>query len=206
MTAKTDYALSYIRFFLGNVMKCESVDELRECRIGITPDCVLYHSYRLQHINPDLYTRRAYIGEMSMRKRIRQLELKCEELQNERIPLQEAEVKIRRLLDMEMLSQPTDDYIQWIKEAGQIEEKEERKKHLQEQMQKLREESVSVLEMQKSDLLNRIEEKKASVDQVKREIWKNEKEMEGFQRAIIEQEEALALKSKEVHEQAEGWF
>ena len=206
VTAKTDYALSYIRFFLGNVMKCESVDELRECRIGITPDCVLYHSYRLQHINPDLYTRRAYIGEMSMRKRIRQLELKCEELQNERIPLQEAEVKIRRLLDMEMLSQPTDDYIQWIKEAGQIEEKEERKKHLQEQMQKLREESVSVLEMQKSDLLNRIEEKKASVDQVKREIWKNEKEMEGFQRATIEQEEALALKSKEVHEQAGDGF
>ena len=29
VTAKTDYAAAYIRFFLGNVMKCESVEELR---------------------------------------------------------------------------------------------------------------------------------------------------------------------------------
>lgn len=198
VTAKTDYAAAYIRFFLGNVMKCESVEELRECRIGITPDCVLYHSYRLQHINPDLYTRRAYIGETSMRKRIRQLELKCEDLQNERLPLQETEMKIRRFLELEMLPQPTDDYMQWIKDADQIAEKEKRKKHLQEQMEQLREESVSVLEAQKNDLMNRMEEKKASVDLVKREIWKNEKEMDGFQRAIVDQEEALALKSKEV--------
>lgn len=196
VTAKTDYAAAYIRFFLGNVMKCESVEELRECRIGITPDCVLYHSYRLQHINPDLYTRRAYIGETSMRKRIRQLELKCEELQNERLPLQEAEVKIRRLL--ELLPQPTDDYMQWIKDTEMISDKEKRKKHLQEQMEQLREESVAVLDAQKNELMERMEEKKASVDLVKREIWKNEKDIDGYQRAIIDQEEALAVKTKEV--------
>ena len=198
VTAKTDYAAAYIRFFLGNVMKCESVEELRECRIGITPDCVLYHSYRLQHINPDLYTRRAYIGETSMRKRIRQLELKCEELQNERLPLQEAEVKIRRLLELEMLPQPTDDYMQWIKDADMISDKEKRKKHLQERREQLREESVAVLEVQKNELMERMEEKKASVDLVKREIWKNEKDIDGYQRAIIDQEEALAVKTKEV--------
>ena len=179
-------------------MKCESVEELRKCRIGITPDCVLYHSYRLQHINPDLYTRRAYIGETSMRKRIRQLELKCEELQNERLPLQEAEVKIRRLLELEMLPQPTDDYMQWIKDADMISDKEKRKKHLQEQMEQLREESVAVLDAQKNELMERMEEKKASVDLVKREIWKNEKDIDGYQRAIIDQEEALAVKTKEV--------
>ena len=65
VTAKTDYAAAYIRFFLGNVMKCESVEELRMFRIGITPDCVLYHSYRLQHINPDypVYKARIYRGD-----------------------------------------------------------------------------------------------------------------------------------------------
>ena len=59
--AKEKYVQSYINFFLGNVMKCENIEELRECRIGVTPDCMLYHSYRLQHINPENYTRRAYI-------------------------------------------------------------------------------------------------------------------------------------------------
>ena len=67
IVAKEPYVRAYIDFFLGNVMKCESIEELREHRIGITPDCVLYHSYRLQHINPENYTRRAYIGETSMR-------------------------------------------------------------------------------------------------------------------------------------------
>ena len=133
-----------------------------------------------------------------MRKRIRQLELKCEELQNERLPLQEAEVKIHRLLELEMLSQPTDDYMQWIKDADMIADKEKRKKHLQEQMEQLREESVAVLEAQKNELMERMEEKKASVDLVKREIWKNEKDIDGYQRAIIDQEEALAVKTKEV--------
>lgn len=87
--AKESYVQAYIRFVLGNVKKCESIEELRECKIGITSDCVLYKGFRMQHINPDNYTRRAYIGETSMRKRILQLERKQGELQNERLPLQE---------------------------------------------------------------------------------------------------------------------
>lgn len=78
--AKEAYVQEYINFFLGNVKKCESLDELRECRIGVTPDCMLYQSYKLQHMNPENYTRRAYIGETSMRQRIRKLEEKCEKL------------------------------------------------------------------------------------------------------------------------------
>ena len=61
--AKEAYVQEYINFFLGNVKKCESLDELRECRIGVTPDCMLYQSYKLQHMNPENYTRRAYIGD-----------------------------------------------------------------------------------------------------------------------------------------------
>ena len=78
--AKEAYVQEYINFFLGNVKKCESLDELRECRIGVTPDCMLYQSYKLQHMNPENYTRRAYIGETSMRQRIRKLEEKMREV------------------------------------------------------------------------------------------------------------------------------
>ena len=41
--AKEKYVQSYINFFLGNVMKCENIEELRECRIGVTPDLSLIH-------------------------------------------------------------------------------------------------------------------------------------------------------------------
>ena len=75
---------AYIDSVLGNVMKCEDTEDLRRHKIGITADCMLYKGFRFQHINPDNYTRRAYIGERSMRQRVRQLEMRCQELQEKR--------------------------------------------------------------------------------------------------------------------------
>ena len=194
---------AYIRFVLGNVKKCESIEELRDCKIGITSDCVLYKGFRMQHINPDNYTRRAYIGETSMRKRILQLERKQGELQNERLPLQEMLEEIKRILEFEMLLQPTADYMQWQNEAGQISEKEKRKAHVIEQMKKLREESVDMLEKQKLDIVRRQEEKKESIDSVKKAIWQNEQDIEKFNNMIIttetewlEREKMLAEENK----------
>ena len=43
------FVTSYIRFLLGNVIKCRNIDELRPQSIGVTPDCMLYHGYRLTH-------------------------------------------------------------------------------------------------------------------------------------------------------------
>lgn len=183
--AKESYVQAYIRFVLGNVKKCESIEELRDCKIGITSDCVLYKGFRMQHINPDNYTRRAYIGETSMRKRILQLERKQGELQNERLPLQEMLEEIKRILEFEMLLQPTADYMQWQNEAGQISEKVKRKAHVIEQMKKLREESVDMLEKQKLDIVRRQEEKKESIDSVKKAIWQNEQDIEKFNNMII---------------------
>ena len=114
---------SYINFFLGNVMKCENIEELRECRIGVTPDCMLYHSYRLQHINPENYTRRAYIGEISLCQRIRQLQKHCDELQEKRLPLAALVEEAKKLLELEAMPLPTEDYISQILDAKAIKEK-----------------------------------------------------------------------------------
>lgn len=194
VTAKEPYVKAYIRFFLGNVKKCETIEELRECRVGITPDCMLYHSFRLQHINPDNYTRSAYIGERSMRARIRRLESHCQKLQEERLPLQEMLEEIRRVMELEMLSLPESDYLGWQKDAAQIPNKERRKRQLTEQMQKLKAESVQVLEEQKDELDRRIEEKKEALDEVKKEIWKNQNAIEGFQTDALRLEEELLQK------------
>ena len=67
--AGTDYAQAYTDFLLGRVIKCRDIDELRQQTVGITPGCMLYKSYKLQHINPENYTERASIGENSLRKR-----------------------------------------------------------------------------------------------------------------------------------------
>ena len=95
MKAGTDFAQVYTDFLLGRVIKCRDIDELRQQTVGITPGCMLYKSYKLQHINPENYTERASIGENSLRKRRKRLEEKLEKLEKQRVPLEERQEEIR---------------------------------------------------------------------------------------------------------------
>ena len=201
--AKEAYVKEYIRFFLGNVIKCETIDELRDCRIGITPDCVLYQSYKLQHINPENYTRRAYIGEISLRKRIKQLELHCEELQNHRLPLQEQVEEIRGLLSLERLSLSTEDYMGWIEEAAAVPAKEGRKEELLEQMRVLREETVEKIEKE----MRLVEERQASVEaaltNLVKAVGRQEDQQKKLKDDILMFEKMLSEKQVEIVEEKE---
>lgn len=189
--AKEAYVQEYINFFLGNVKKCESLDELRECRIGVTPDCMLYQSYKLQHMNPENYTRRAYIGETSMRQRIRKLEEKCEKLNGERMPVQELLEEIRQAMQMEMLKQPAEDYLGWLADSKAIISKEKKKAQLLEQMQKLKDESVAAWESKKKEVQAAQDAKKESVSKVQEAIWENKKEIERLNAEVLESEEQM---------------
>lgn len=189
--AKEAYVQEYINFFLGNVKKCESLDELRECRIGVTPDCMLYQSYKLQHMNPENYTRRAYIGETSMRQRICKLEEKCEKLNEERMPVQELLEEIRQAMQMEMLKQPAEDYLGWLADSKAIISKEEKKTQLLEQMQKLKDESVAAWEGKKKEVQAAQDAKKESVSKVQEAIWENKKEIERLNAEVLESEEQM---------------
>lgn len=189
--AKEAYVQEYVNFFLGNVKKCESLDELRECRIGVTPDCMLYQSYKLQHMNPENYTRRAYIGETSMRQRIRKLEEKCEKLNSERMPVQELLEEIRQAMQMEMLKQPAEDYLGWLADSKAIISKEKKKAQLLEQMQKLKDESVAAWEGKKKEVQAAQDAKKESVSKVQEAIWENKKEIERLNAEVLESEEQM---------------
>lgn len=171
---KEEYVRAYIDFMLGKVMKCESMEELRKCKIGITPECMLYHSFSLRHINPENYTRKAYIGETSMRKRIRQLDEKCQTLQKERKPIQEEIEQLKNLLKLESLQQPVSDYMDCLSDLKGLPEKEKKKTQLLEKMKKIQEESLSLLEEQKKDLIQQKESVKMKMDHVTKNIWSNQ--------------------------------
>ena len=196
--AKEAYVQEYINFFLGNVKKCESLDELRECKIGVTPDCMLYQSYKLQYMNPENYTRRAYIGETSMRQRIRKLEEKCEKLNDERMPVQELLEEIRQAMQMEMLKQPEEDYLGWLVDSKAIISKEKKKAQLLEQMQKLKDESVAAWEDKKKEVQAAQDAKKESVSKVQEAIWENKKEIERLNTEVLESEEQIKDVKKKV--------
>lgn len=196
--AKEAYVQDYIDFFLGNVEKCDSVEQLRDCKIGVTPDCVLYHSFRLQHMNPDQYTRRAYIGETSMRQRVRQLEERCEKLVEERMPLQELLEEIKKTLQLEMLSQPAEEYLTLQADAEKITEREKRKSQLIKQMQQMKEASVDAWEQEKEDIRKKQDAKKAQITEVQEAIWKQTQEMQQLQEERLHAEEALLVQKQKM--------
>ncbi len=203
--ARETYVQAYIDFFLGNVMKCETVDELRESRIGITPDCVLYHSYRLQHIQPENYTRCAYIGEVSMRQRIRRLEEQCQRLMEERLPLKERLEEIRKAMELEVLSQPLEDYLGWLLDIREIPEKMSRKNQITEKLKKLKSESLDGLERKKQELQERQDEKKSQVVKLQETIWNYQKEIEKLQEEVLQAETGIMEQRRKLEGETERY-
>ncbi len=53
--AQNNLAKTYIDYLLGRVVKCETIEELRNNKIAITSDCMLYQGFVLRKINPKFY-------------------------------------------------------------------------------------------------------------------------------------------------------
>ena len=111
-------------FLLGNVIKCASVDELRQCKIGVTADCLLYQSYQLRRLNPDNYKKHVYIGEKSKKQRQKELAASLEKLEQDRAEYKERETEARNILAQEFLNDTVEEYQNLILDLSEKKEKE----------------------------------------------------------------------------------
>ena len=151
VTVRESYLRPYMDLLLGRVIKCDTIDELRECRIGITSGCMLYHTFRLQHINPDNYTKFAYIGKDSVRRRIRLLEQELAALDEKKKPLEETVREAHRILALPWLSAEPPEYMDWLKDINSYKAKEREKKKLIQKLELLKEQNVDQLERDRQD-------------------------------------------------------
>ncbi|BBF43928.1 chromosome segregation protein SMC-like [Lachnospiraceae bacterium KM106-2] len=75
VTSENKNAVIYANYILGNVIRCDHVEELNQHRIAITDEVMLYKGYVVRSINPNRYST-PYIGQESFKL---QLRIKCEE-------------------------------------------------------------------------------------------------------------------------------
>lgn len=101
-----------------------------------------------------------------------------------------------KLLQYEHLSQPAEDYIQWMKDIDEIAAREKRKNQIIEEMKKLQKESVSVWEEKKGELLKRQDEVKDSLQKIQQNIWKIQSDAERLQKSFIDLNFELNEKEK----------
>ena len=176
--AYSDYVQAYIHFLLGKVIKCENIDELRREKIGITSDCLLYHSYRLQYINPEYYTKRAYIGAASMKKRIGQIEKEIKEIQENKLPYIQIKKDCDRVLALEYLSLSEEEYSNWKLDMERCVEKERDKKQLEKKLAELDSGQVSQWTREREELKEEIDASSKLKDNVSQTIWRLQVEIE----------------------------
>ena len=172
---RESYLAPYMKFLLGKVVKCSFVDALTSCKIGITPECLLYHSFRLQYINPEHYTRMAYIGKDSLRKRIRLVQEELLAADREKQPLEAVLKDCARIQGLETLKNPAEEYLQWQADMGVWKKKESEKTALTRRLDELLAQNVKQLEEEREAFLDLCEGKKKERDHLRELILGRQK-------------------------------
>lgn len=160
---KEAYVKSYIAFLLGNVIKCDSIDEMREHAIGVTDDCMLYQGYKLQHMNPNNYTKFSYIGAESLKRRMSMLKKQRDELEKKRLPLEEELQKLDKLLGMEALERETEHYNGWLMDIERIPKQQKEKVRLEHRIMELQQKDVAKLKLQKEEAEEKLQRKEKDI-------------------------------------------
>lgn len=194
VTASRSYIKAYINFQLGRVVKCETVEELRRCKIGVTPDCVLYHSYRIQHMNPASYTRMAYIGKSSVKRRMKLLREQLEEIGRKIGPQEEIVKQSTAILALESLSSPAEVYLGWLEDMAALKGKLREKAALEKKIEELKSRNVDQWEQERKAIIAVCDGKKEERKAVERTLWEMENRTQQNKAGVLDgQEQVMKL-------------
>jgi len=90
------YAKSYAIYLLNKVIRCEDVHNLKEYKVAITPDCMLYQNYAVRKIDEKVYNT-PYIGANAYKI---QLDIKNNELIELNDNLKEGNSKLKVYMEL----------------------------------------------------------------------------------------------------------
>lgn len=147
------------------------MQQLRRCKIGITADCLLYQNFQLRRLNPDNYTRRAFIGEKSMRRRQKELQARLEELNKSLEEYSAAAVQAKRLLNYEYLQDPVESYVELFQDIEEKKKKEAQLKKLEKRMEELSAGSVELLRKRLQEIAEKEKILEGHIDSLKIQIF-----------------------------------
>ena len=168
---------AYVDFLMGRVIKCGTVDELREQQVGIMKSCELYSGFRFQHIDPKHYTRFAYIGEMSRRQRVRLLEEQIENLEKEKVPYSELCSSADAVLGLERLPMEADVYLEWMEQKRKLTGSQKEIQGLKKRIEELKQQDVDGWKKEKERIQKKIDDLRTQRDGIGKTIY-------GFQNKI----------------------
>ncbi len=185
------YVKAYVDYLLGNVQKCEDIEELRKCRTGVTADCRLYQNYQLRRLSPDNYTKFAYIGEKSKQRRQKELSAQLEKLNEGIEGYKKAESLAAGILAYEYLPDATEDYRSLLEDVKEKKQKEKELVDLRNRMEELNLGIVEELKTKREEITEKQKTVKEELDRIKRRIWDKERSLENGKSGLTAKNEEL---------------
>lgn len=191
----------YIDYLLGRVIKCETIGELRNNKIAITSDCMLYQGYVLRKINPNFY-KYPIIGSKALEK---QKQIKQDELEKIKDKILNEQLIIDVMKNVKEMDNFSEGDIAYF--ADCIKESKEKDKHL-----KSRQEAQEELDGMDMFWLNSISEQIKQKDEIStrmgEQIIQNTKKLgtieteikHNIESEIPEKTNMLASKVKQIDE------
>ena len=196
--AEESYVKKLIESLMGRVIKCETVDELRKCHTGITPDGMLYKNFQLKRLDPKQYTRNSYIGDNSLRHRIKELEKEKDKIFDKIDPLEKEVLSADVILKYEYLPQPAEEYLKQQETLERAKKRQEEYEDLENQLTKLREGALKGLEEERDQNRATQEDCKREINEMKETIWATQNALKECRQQIIDQNEALIRAQNEL--------
>lgn len=199
ITATKDYVVNYVNYLLGNVIQCEDVTQLRQQKIGVTAECMLYQNFQLRRLNPLHYRRNAFIGEKSMKKRQKELQLQFDGLTVKMREWEEELLHIKALLELEYLTQSTQDYMDLLSDLSELAKQQEKKERIDRKLELLETETLEEWKQELEEIRNRQREIERQMDQQKLAIHDKESGIEQYRQSVMEYQALLLEKQKRYH-------
>lgn len=198
----------YVDFLLGNVMKCRSVEELRQVRVGVTPDCMLYKGFRLQHISPKNYQEYACIGRQASERRRALLAERIAGHKAMQEPYAKTIQECQAFLAQERLEQDPERYLELLSDIRELPGCEEALQQLDARLGQMKEQDLEALRAELEDAEQAIRTHESAREQAVRRCAGAEKELERAKAEYVSLNEAWMAKRQGLQEQpalAEGY-
>jgi len=148
-------------------------------------------------MNPDNYTKFAYIGKDSVRRRIRLLEKNLVSMEEEKKPQEQVLKECKRILSMEGLGEDTGVYLEWQQDMEAFKEKEKEIRRLEQKFEKLKAQDVEEWVKEREAILQLCDRKRVEQSAVAELIFGINSEIERFRRESLQLQEELVAKERE---------
>ncbi|WP_180272749.1 ATP-binding protein [Konateibacter massiliensis] len=196
--SSVDYAKAFVDFLMGSVIRCGKTEQLRQNKSAVTKDCLLYHNYKLQHMNPKNYTEFTYIGKNAIEQRRKRLESRLAKLVEEKLPFEESVRQYREILSFEALQEELPIYEKYLEDMRKIQARLVEKESLEIKINDLKTRDIQTWKDEKQTLEDDLRKKTAQKEQ-----FINEQRMKT--RALHDFKEELTMLNGEIVSKEKGF-